>query len=123
MEIKTTCKIVKLLAIASIVAYGYFSSININIIIIIIIIIALKNTILCLDLQEFAWRTGASIAWIVICLPLTMFMFHVAQLLDAFHPIAWITGKKNSKQVSPVRNCFLTFKNRAKNFVVFKSLT
>ena len=47
---------------------------------------------LFLLLQEFRWRTIAAVAWMMILLPVTLFVFSVAASVDFFHPIIWITG-------------------------------
>lgn len=41
--------------------------------------------------REFRWRTIAAVAWMMILLPVTLFVFSVAASVDFIHPIIWIT--------------------------------
>lgn len=42
--------------------------------------------------EEYSWRTGATVVWLLMILPFAVFINSVAVSIDVFHPISWLNG-------------------------------
>ncbi|XP_032219674.2 nucleoporin NDC1 isoform X2 [Nematostella vectensis] len=41
---------------------------------------------------EFLWRSGASVAWLILFLPFLLLVYYAIASFDPLHPITWLTG-------------------------------